>query len=160
MRLDELAKKDKLWREMAFQICKEKDLADDLVQEMYLKLCNNTNLIKEGYVYIIIRNLFYDYTKSNKNIFTNFSSVDIYSLIKAINKISIEAFDKEENDKYSEPLDYNELIKGFTWYERTMFELSTLYGQRELSRQTGIHIQTIHRINKKVKSRINGKKKN
>jgi DNA-directed RNA polymerase specialized sigma24 family protein len=142
MILAELAKKDAQWRKMAFQICKDKDLADELVQEMYLKLYNNTNLIKEGYIYTVLRNLFYDYTKSQKDIIIDFSNIEI------------------EDTEYIEPVDYFQLMKGLTWYERTMFELSTLVGQRELSRQTGIHLQTIHRVNKMVKSKINGKKKN
>lgn len=141
MILAELAKKDAQWRKMAFQICKDKDLADELVQEMYLKLAYNTNLIKDGYIYTVLRNLFYDYTKSNKDILVDFSNIEI------------------EDIEYVEPVDYIQLMKGLTWYERTMFELSTLVGQRELSRQTGIHIQTIHRISKKVKNQINGKKK-
>lgn len=141
MILQELAKKDAQWRKMAFQICKDKDLADELVQEMYLKLAYNTNLIKDGYIYTVLRNLFYDYTKSNKDILVDFSNIEI------------------EDIEYVEPVDYIQLMKGLTWYERTMFELSTLVGQRELSRQTGIHIQTIHRISKKVKNQINGKKK-
>jgi DNA-directed RNA polymerase specialized sigma24 family protein len=140
--LKELAKKDAQWRKMAFQICKDKDLADELVQEMYLKLYQNTNLIKEGYIYTVLRNLFYDYTKSQKDIIIDFSNIEI------------------EDTEYIEPVDYFQLMKGLTWYERTMFELSTLVGQRELSRQTGIHLQTIHRVNKMVKSKINGKKKN
>lgn len=142
MILAELAKKDAQWRKMAFQICKDKDLADELVHEMYLKLAYNTNLIKDGYIYTVLRNLFYDYTKSNKDILVDFSNIEI------------------EDTEYTEPMDYIELMRGLTWYERTMFELSTLVGQRELSRQTGIHIQTIHRVNKMVKSKINGKKKN
>jgi DNA-directed RNA polymerase specialized sigma24 family protein len=141
MILDELAKKDAQWRKMAFQICKDKDLADELVQEMYLKLAYNTNLIKDGYIYTVLRNLFYDYTKSNKDILIDFSNIEII------------------DTEYVEPVDYFQLMKGLTWYERTMFELSTLVGQRELSRQTGIHLQTIHRISKKVKNQINGKKK-
>jgi DNA-directed RNA polymerase specialized sigma24 family protein len=141
MILEELAKKDAVWRKMAFQICKDKDLADELVQEMYLKLYQNTNLIKEGYIYTVLRNLFYDYTKSQKDIIVDFSNIEI------------------EDTEYIEPVDYFQLMKGLTWYERTMFELSTLVGQRELSRQTGIHLQTIHRVNKMVKSKINGKKK-
>jgi DNA-directed RNA polymerase specialized sigma24 family protein len=139
--LKELAKKDAQWRKMAFQICKDKDLADELVQEMYLKLYQNTNLIKEGYIYTVLRNLFYDYTKTQKDIIVDFSNIEI------------------EDTEYIEPIDYKELIKGFTWYERTMFEVSTLYGQREMARQTGIPLQTIHRISKKVKNKINGKKK-
>ena len=142
MILAELAKKDTQWRKMAFQICKDKDLADELVQEMYLKLYQNTNLIKDGYIYTVLRNLFYDYTKSNKDILIDFSNIEII------------------DTEYVEPIDYFQLMKGLTWYERTMFELSTLVGQRELSRQTGIHLQTIHRISKKVKNQINGKKKN
>jgi DNA-directed RNA polymerase specialized sigma24 family protein len=140
--LKELAKKDAQWRKMAFQICKDKDLADELVQEMYLKLYQNTNLIKEGYIYTVLRNLFYDYAKQQKDIIVDFSNIEI------------------EDTEYIEPVDYFQLMKGLTWYERTMFELSTLVGQRELSRQTGIHLQTIHRVNKMVKSKINGKKKN
>jgi DNA-directed RNA polymerase specialized sigma24 family protein len=143
MILDELAKKDAQWRKMAFQICKDKDLADELVQEMYLKLYQNTNLIKEGYIYTVLRNLFYDYTKTQKDILIDFSNIEIL-----------------DDGDYIEPVDYFQLMKGLTWYERTMFELSTLVGQRELSRQTGIHLQTIHRVNKMVKSKINGKKKN
>jgi len=142
MILAELAKKDAQWRKMAFQICKDKDLADELVQEMYLKLYNNTNLIKDGYIYTVLRNLFYDYTKQQKDLIVDFSNIEIL-----------------DDGDYIEPIDYKALIKGLTWYERTMFELSTLVGQRELSRQTGIHIQTIHRINKMVKSKIYGKKK-
>jgi len=141
MILAELAKKDAQWRKMAFQICKDKDLADELVQEMYLKLYNNTNLIKDGYIYTVLRNLFYDYAKQQKDIVVDFSNIEI------------------EDTEYIEPVDYFQLMKGLTWYERTMFELSTLVGQRELSRQTGIHLQTIHRVNKMVKSKINGKKK-
>jgi DNA-directed RNA polymerase specialized sigma24 family protein len=125
MILAELAKKDAQWRKMAFQICKDKDLADELVQEMYLKLAYNTNLIKDGYIYTVLRNLFYDYTKSNKDILVDFSNIEI------------------EDIEYVEPVDYIQLMKGLTWYERTMFELSTLVGQRELSRQTGIHIHEI-----------------
>jgi DNA-directed RNA polymerase specialized sigma24 family protein len=141
MILAELAKKDAQWRKMAFQICKDKDLADELVQEMYLKLAYNTNLIKDGYIYTVLRNLFYDYTKSNKDILIDFSNIEII------------------DTEYVEPIDYFQLMKGLTWYERTMFELSTLVGQRELGRQTGIPLQTIHRISKKVKNQINGKKK-
>jgi DNA-directed RNA polymerase specialized sigma24 family protein len=109
---------------------------------MYLKLYQNTNLIKDGYIYTVLRNLFYDYTKQQKDLIVDFSNIEIL-----------------DDGDYIEPIDYKALIKGLTWYERTMFELSTLVGQRELSRQTGIHIQTIHRINKMVKSKIYGKKK-
>jgi DNA-directed RNA polymerase specialized sigma24 family protein len=44
--LEELSKKDEYWRQIAFKICKDKYLADDLVNEMYLKLYNNEKASK------------------------------------------------------------------------------------------------------------------
>lgn len=144
MILIELAKKDSQWRKMALQICKDKDLADELVQEMYIKVSNKVKPLSDGYIFVTLRSLFYDHLK-NKDIL-----VDDFSQFQLI------------VEEYSEELDidYIKLTKSLTWYERTMFELSTLVGQRELERQTGIPLQTIHRINKMVKLKLNGKKKN
>ena len=142
MIIHELAKKDAQWRKMALQICKSKDLADELVQNMYIKLSERTIPVSDGYIFVTLRSLFYDSLKNNDILIDDFSKFEI------------------EDEEYNEGIDYSELSKDLTWYERTMFEQSTLLGQRELSRQTGIHIQTIHRINKMVKIKLNGKKKN
>jgi len=139
--IHELAKKDAQWRKMALQICKCKDLADELVQNMYIKLSERTIPVSDGYIFVTLRSLFYDSLKNNDILIDDFSKFEI------------------EDVEYSEGIDYSDLAKDLTWYERTMFEQSTLLGQRELSRQTGIHIQTIHRINKMVKIKLNGRKK-
>lgn len=141
MIIHELAKKDAQWRKMALQICKCKDLADELVQNMYIKLSERTIPVSDGYIFVTLRSLFYDSLKNNDILIDDFSKFEI------------------EDEEYCEGIDYSELSKDLTWYERTMFEQSTLLGQRELSRQTGIHIQTIHRVNKMVKIKLNGKKK-
>ncbi len=141
MIIHELAKKDAQWRKMALQICKNKDLADELVQNMYIKLSERTIPVSDGYIFVTLRSLFYDSLKNNDILIDDFSKFEI------------------EEEEYNEGIDYKELSKDLTWYERTLFELSTLHGQRELSRQTGIHIQTIHRVNKMVKIKLNGKKK-
>jgi len=139
--IHELAKKDAQWRKMALQICKSKDVADELVQNMYIKLSERTISVTDGYIFVTLRSLFYDSLKNNDILIDDFSNFEV------------------EDEEYNEGIDYEELSKDLTWYERTMFEQSTLIGQRELSRQTGIHIQTIHRINKMVKTKLNGKKK-
>lgn len=141
MIIHELAKKDAQWRKMAFQICKSKDLADELVQNMYIKLSERTISVSDGYIFVTLRSLFYDSLKNNDILIDDFSKFEV------------------QDEEYCEGIDYDELSKDLTWYERTMFEQSTLIGQRELARQTGIHIQTIHRINKMVKIKLNGKKK-
>ena len=141
MIINELAKKDAQWRKMALQICKRKDLADELVQNMYIKLSDRTTMVSDGYIFVTLRSLFYDSLKNNDILIDDFSKFEV------------------EEEEYCEGIDYSDLAKNLTWYERTMFEQSTLLGQRELSRQTGIHIQTIHRVNKMVKIKLNGKKK-
>ena len=126
---------------MAFQICKCKDLADELTQNMYIKLSDRTTMVSDGYIFVTLRSLFYDSLKNNDILIDDFSKFEI------------------EEEEYNDGIDYSELSKGLTWYEKTLFEQSTLIGQRELARQTGIHIQTIHRVNKMVKNKLNGRKK-
>lgn len=64
--LEELSKKDFYWRKIAFNICKDKMLADDLVGDMYLKLFDCEKQINDFYVIIVIRNLFLDHIKKSK----------------------------------------------------------------------------------------------
>ena len=67
MILNELSKQDKKWRQIALNICKDYDLAQDLVQEMYLKLMNRTKF-NDYFVAITLRNLFLDTLKKRKNV--------------------------------------------------------------------------------------------
>ena len=144
MDLKDLAKNDLKWREMAYNICKDKDLANEIVQEMYMKLLNYDKIVSDGYIFVTLRSLFYDtFRKSKREI-----------LIDDFSRFIIQ--DEEPYIEEPQP-DYKELTENLTWYEKTTFELSTLYGQRELSRQTGIHLQTIHRINKTVKLKLKNK---
>lgn len=58
--LEDICKKDKQWRRTATFICKNKAIADDLVQEMYLKVYKITKPINDYYIIFIIRNLWID----------------------------------------------------------------------------------------------------
>ena len=58
--LETLSKKDKLWRQMAFSLCKNKQEADDLVQDMYLKLSEVKKEITDYYVFLTIKHLFFN----------------------------------------------------------------------------------------------------
>ena len=63
--LNSVSKKDAKWREIAFNICKDKQDADDLVQDMYLRLYNykveNWNY---SFVILVMWNLFKDKKRS------------------------------------------------------------------------------------------------
>jgi len=66
--LEELSKKDKYWRIIALNICKNKSLADDIVQEMYLKLHDCEKQINDFYVILTIRSLFLDLKRKKQNV--------------------------------------------------------------------------------------------
>ena len=68
--LEELAKYDSYFREVALNICKDKSNADDLVNEMYIKLYDSNvepNNLKY-YAIQTIRNLFIDSFKKPKDV--------------------------------------------------------------------------------------------
>lgn len=58
--LEELAKKDSKWRNVAFSFCGNKQLADEIVQEMYLRRYDNDRgqEIKDKYIIMTIRSVF------------------------------------------------------------------------------------------------------
>ena len=136
--LEELSKKDEYWRQIAFKICKDKYLADDLVNEMYLKLYNNEKASIDWYVIIVIRNLFIDFTKQRIEI-----SIDEITT-KEINN----TFEIDDNEL--------ELIKGLKWWERELLELSFDHSLRELGEKLNINYAFIHRTIKRIR---NGEKK-
>ncbi len=55
MKILELSKKDKKWRHIALKLCGNKELADDIVQDMYLKLHDKEDL-KDFYVVLKLLN--------------------------------------------------------------------------------------------------------
>jgi len=132
--LELLAKKDNYWRQIAYKICKDKYLADDIVNDMYLKLADNEKAKNDFYVVIVIRNLFIDTTKERKYI-----TID-------------ENFTKEVNNNYE--LDDNELqlIDSLEWWERDLIELSHDYSLRELGKKLNINYAFIHRTIKRVRN--------
>ena len=104
--LKELSNRDKEWRKIALKIvsyynasnAEKKSLADDLVQNMYIKVYEQGKQwyeIKnsvEFYVYIVIRNLFYNYVREQKrfvridNKECSFDIVDDVELMQLFNE--------------------------------------------------------------------------
>lgn len=137
--LELLAQKDKYWREIAYNICKNKYLADDIVNDMYLKLASNEKAKNDFYVVIVIRNLFIDSTKERKYI-----PID-------------ENFIKEVNTNYEIDDEELQLIEGLEWWERDLIELSHDYSLRELGKKLNINYAFIHRTIKRVRNGTNKK---
>jgi RNA polymerase sigma factor (sigma-70 family) len=136
--LEVLSKKDDYWRKIALKICKDKYLADDLVNDMYLKLYNNEKANSDWYVIIVIRNLFLDSLKQKREI-----SIDEVTVKETHNHFEI-----DDNEL--------ELIKGLKWWERELLELSYDHSLRELGEKLNINYAFIYRTIKRVR---NGEKK-
>ena len=100
--LEDICKKDKKWRKIAVSICKNKTIADDLVQDMYLKVSTITKDINDYYIISIIRNLWLDMCRKKK------VTIDIDNLYYLEDKqelfepddYELELLDKANNLKY------------------------------------------------------------
>jgi DNA-directed RNA polymerase specialized sigma24 family protein len=91
--LEELSKKDKIWREVAFRFTNNKDSADELVQKMYLRLLDSSKDIAEiddNYIKVTLYHLF----KSSKKNIHKIISIDEYKEIVTKEEI----FDYSDRD--------------------------------------------------------------
>lgn len=141
--LKELAKRDKDWRKMAFQICGNKMTADDLVQDMYLKFSNydGEKVLNDYYVFFAIRSLFLDSIKKRK----------IETVTNDIENIQL------KDEIYCNETDFlKELIlkevDSLPYFERETLKVTQVISQRELARQTDISFETINKTIKKTKN--------
>jgi len=140
--LEQLAKRDKDWRRIAFNICKDKTLSDDLVQEMYLKMADCTKEINEYYVIRVMINLFKDNLKEQKR-FTELTDT-----------IKVSAFKFEFDDKEQS------FINGLKWWEKELLELSHDNSCGQIEREYKIHRKFVERILKKTKDQWQDQKNN
>jgi DNA-directed RNA polymerase specialized sigma24 family protein len=141
--LEELAKRDKDWRKMAFHICKSHDTADDIVQDMYLKFANYDKKVNDFYIYFAIKSIWLDKLKDKKT-----------KTVELIDNFNIFA------DTYDFELDeIKEItltkVKQLPFFERELLKVTTQeMSQRELSRQTGINLLVIQKTVKKTKEQL------
>lgn len=66
--LEELSKRNKVWLEFSYNICKDYDLANDLVQEMYLYFHDKNIEVNKSYVYRKIYHLFLDHCRKQSRL--------------------------------------------------------------------------------------------
>ena len=122
--LDELSKKDKLWRQIAWYICRDRSLADDLVQEMYLRFHRNPReTITDFYVTLILKSLFSNYIRDRKE---EMSINNLYYL-ECKNRV-FEPSDEEQAilDKFDK-LDWRQQELIAESYDRSLRDIEKIY---------------------------------
>ena len=152
--LKELCKRDTQWRKMALQICNNATLADDIVQDMYVKLSNHTGEVKDGFVYFVMKNIFLDGIKETStknrevifNDFTNFAiEYDVYDIDKdQSTQLKIDIINSEfENNTIKKIIVENHINEGL----------------RKFSRESKISINTIKKHTDEFKTIVWQRKK-
>ena len=138
--LDELCKRDKDWRRMAFHICKSKELADDIVQDMYIKFSNYNKVLNEYYVFFALKSIFLDYLRKEKpkvELNENLCKFDDYDY---------------DSDKIKELA--LEKVKELPYFERELLTVTQTISQRQLARETDISFIVINQTIKKTKKQL------
>ena len=141
--LEYLSKKDKHWREIAENICKDKDLANDIVQDMYLKLMNVDKDINDWYVIKTIKTLFLDHCRQKNK------TIPLTSL-----------FYLQDQTKIFEPNDeeYEILLKAkeIEWHKQELLEESYDRSLRAIEKEYNINYGFIFRELEKARIFILG----
>lgn len=141
--IEQLYKNHSKWLSSANSLLKNKQDAEDLVQDMYIKLYHKEN-INSTYVYMTIRSMFLDIKKKDKNI----TMVDIEKVEPYLESEQINI-----NKQNYEELRQN-AFKRMKPYERIILHYSYKDGLRKFSRETGISTHIIQNVRNKFKQII------
>ena len=154
--LELLATKHKDWVKMVKSFGCPEAIAEDFVQEMYLRLDRYSidpekimykDEVNTFFVYVTLRNLWVDYTKAKKRIeFFNQAPKDTYG----------EYYPSQEEEMQELVEDIWQEVKSWHWYDEKLF---TIYIQsemsmRDLSKETKISLRSIFNTIKNGKERI------
>ena len=124
----------------------EYSLAEDIVQEMYLKLAKHENkerfyrngTIYKGFVWVVLRNMYYDFEKSKQRL----QKVDITEAIQLVDESN--PYEKTNAQKQLE-VKINETVNSWHWYDKLLYELyrDTGMSTRQIQKCTGISFKSV-----------------
>lgn len=178
--LNILSKRHNEWIKMAKSFNLSDNDANEIVQEMYLRLYDytknvekimyNKNEVNTFYIYITLRNLFYskftNYGKSRNKKMLLFSDIDEHNFSNLINK-TIEDYE-EYNENIKKKINLDELcdkidsiIEDWYWYDKKLTKLyfNTNMSMRDISKETKISLSSIFNTLTNAKERIRNKTK-
>ena len=133
--IDKLALRDEYWQKTALTICKDKDLAKDLVQEMYIKLCDS-NFYSDWYVINTIRNLFIDTIRANRLVVSD----ELVAEGKAVQSVSEDTFELSDEDDF-----YLRRYYDLGNTKQELIEESYYKSDREIGKEFNINYGYVHK---------------
>jgi DNA-directed RNA polymerase specialized sigma24 family protein len=157
-----IAKKNKTWIEVVVTFGCTKETAEDLVQEMYIKIQKLlekgvTNDIMYGdeinyyYIFKTLKSLYIDLKRKGKNIEKFSLDVPLSEAIDNYYKYNV-----DEIVNYDEEYDKIKIsLSKMYWYDRKVYEIvEEGESLAELSRQSKIHYYSLYNTYNKVKRKL------
>ena len=157
-----IAKKQKTWVEVVITFGCTKETAEDLVQEMYIKI---QKLLEKGvtndimyydeinyyYIFKTLKSLYIDLKRKGKNIEKFSLDVPLSEAIDNYYKYNV-----DEIVNYDEEYDKIKIsLSKMYWYDRKVYEIvEEGESLAELSRQSKIHYYSLYNTYNKVKRKL------
>lgn len=152
--IEDLSKDDAYLRNMAFKICKNNPIADDLLNDFYIKaipLFNQSRVLSDGFVFICISNAYVNYIKRQKKL--DFGLNNLPAVIPEIPDDTEQTIlDKLEDEKL-----YNIIQNRYeqlSWYEGKLLNFSLVMPLTVLAQNTGISYKSLCYTLNKIKIKM------
>jgi len=144
--LEKLAENHKKWVAIAYNMCKCKDKANDIVQDMYLKMYDINKDVDDGYIYLVIRSIFIEEKRKQKEFTQDLETIEYLVNKNEYNTLKqSSAFEDLKKECYDQA--YNKLEK----HEKVIIHFSSTMGLREFARNSEISISLIQKTKRKLK---------
>lgn len=140
MSIEDICKEDDLWRAYAMSKCRDKSIADDIVQNMYINIMKVDKEIEKGYVLKTISNLICNHYKKK-----TFKTIDYEIEVK--DEDSIYEYDDEE-------LKVIENFNNEKWYRQILISESYDKSIREMADEYNINYGFVFREIKEGRNNI------
>lgn len=140
--LETLSKNDKLWKSYALSLCGCKDKANDLVQEMYLKIYNlNKTHITKGYVYRTLKSILINSIK--ERVKTNYIE-DQFEQVESV----------EETIDLERRLEALNLLSNVTFFEKEVLLITHEKSLREAEKEIDVPFYVLQYHKKKALKKL------
>lgn len=144
--LEKLAENHKKWIAIAYKMCKCKEKANDIVQDMYIKMHEINKEVDDGYIYFVIRSIFIEEKRKQKEFCYESEKIEYIANSIEFNTIKQSTL-FEELKKESYDIAYKKLEK----HEKVIIHFSSTMGLREFARNSEISISLIQKTKRKLK---------
>lgn len=152
------------WINMSKIICGDKQIAEDLLQELLLNILekNMSGQINQtdSYIFVSLKNRYANYLRSQKNKKKDHSYIDLEDRTEQLEELSSPEdleliIDKNLEDQYKLDI-ISKTVLALPSYDMKLYQLHMIWGlsQREIAKRIGVSHMTINMRINKIKDKI------